>query len=125
LLVGTWRSTTGQEEYLVFAKDGVFDMMDSSRESLQSKMQSEYDGELQWKYEIVTEVEPHQLYNVLTVDDRSEKMPMGIFKVEGNKLIIRQSTEIHRTLGGFDMGVLRYEIPEDFSGVLNVYEKVR
>ena len=75
------------------------------------------------KYEAVTEIEPHQLYLIMSVDGKSERIPFGIYKTEGNKMIIRPPTEYHRTLGGFDMGVSRYEIPKDFSGIVEVYER--
>jgi len=76
-------------------------------------------------WEAITEIKPHQLYMYLSYKDKTERIPLGIYQIVKDKLIFRQAKTYHRTLGGFDMGVSRYEIPKDFSGVINVFKKIK
>ena len=84
----------------------------------------ENDEGVSIKYEAIAEIEPYQLYIIMSTDEKYQRTPFGIYKIEGNKLIIRQPIEYHRTLGGFNLGVSRYEIPKDFNGVVEVFEKL-
>lgn len=123
-LIGKWESTNIPAEYLVFGSDNGFDVQEENGTSLQEKMTAEQQGYVGLSYEAVTEIEPHQLYMVMHAGGTSWKEPIGIYKVEGNKLILRRVAEFHRTLGGFDMGVSRVEMPQDFGGVVETYLRV-
>jgi hypothetical protein len=59
----------------------------------------------------------------MSSEEGSIRIPMGIYKIVGDKLIIGEVIEYHRYYGGFDMGVSRYEFPKDFSGSLKEYQK--
>ena len=123
-LVGKWESTNQPPEYLIFNADDSFDVQEEDGTSLQAQMTAEQQGYVGLSYEAITEIEPYQLYMVMHAGGSSWKEPIGIYKVEGNKLILRRVTEFHRTLGGFDMGVSRVEMPKDFSGVVETYIRV-
>jgi len=116
-IVGTWYNEE-QGGYLVFGRNGQFDMQDVDGVSVTP------EGGIS-TYESISEVVPHQLYVRFEIDGNSERIPLGIYKIENGKLIMRDAIEIHRSLGGFDMGVTRYEMPSDFSGVLRVFERRR
>lgn len=62
---------------------------------------------------------------LFVTDDEEERIPLAIYKIENNKLILRDTIEYHRSLGGIDMGVSRYEFPEDFNGILRVFDRVK
>jgi len=124
-LVGRWESTNMPPEYLVFGSYNSFDVQEKNGTSLQEEMTAQQQGYVGLSYETVTEIEPHQLYMVMSAGGSSWKEPIGIYKIEGNKLILRRVTEFHRTLGGFDMGVSRVEMPEDFNGVVETYIRVQ
>ena len=119
-LIGTWRGIEdGKFIYLIFKRNGDLEMLDHNRKPI-----SEDDENISTKYEAITEIEPHQLYIIMSTAENYQRTPFGIYKIEGNKLIIRQPIEYHRTLGGFDLGVSRYETPKDFNGVVEVFEKL-
>jgi len=123
-LVGSWSRQTGTiGEFLTFEEDGNFITISIDSSNNSTDVMPDH-GESKILYEIVDEVDPHQLYLVLTGQKRSERIPFGIYKIENGKLIIRSVNEIHRSLGRFDMGVVRYEIPTDFNGVLSVYQRM-
>lgn len=111
---GKWKliSDTGYSEYLEFLEGGKLSILDGKEE-------------MTYRYETIEEVTPHQLYCIVKDNEQTIRYPWGIYKIVNNKLIIRSIIEYHRSLGGFDMGISRYEIPKDFSGVLNVYERIK
>ena len=114
-LIGTWYNES-EGGYLVFSKSGQFEMLGPDGTSVTPEGASS-------TYEAVSEVTPYQLYLRFDIDGKSERFPLGIYKIENGKLILREAAEIHRSLGGFDMGVVRYEMPSDFSGVVKVFER--
>ena len=78
------------------------------------------------KWETITEIEPHQIYITFhTKDKKPERFPFGIYKIVNNKLIIRGVRTFYYSYGGIKMGVSRYEMPKDFSGILRVFIKVK
>ena len=99
-ITGKWQSTGHSKEVLTFSKDGrILEIPDS-------------------KYEVVTSVEPNQLYMVAKDSDGTlKRIPLGIFKVSGNKLTIAYAKYFDRVMAGMSLGLSRIEIPKDFSGV--------
>ncbi len=117
-IVGKWKGRQTEDGIMVFHANGTFDMLYEDKASV-----FDYETKPNMTWEAITEVEPYQVYITMKAKDKTQRMPLGIYKIENNKLILRQPTEIHRTLGGFDMGVSRYEIPKDFSGIVQVFER--
>jgi len=118
-IVGRWKNTGSDGEVMVFWEDGSFDVLNEQGRSVIRET-----PEATGTWEAIVEVEPHQLYVTLTTDGNSVRFPFGIYRIVGEKLIIRQSTEVHKSLGGFDMGIVRYEMPEDFSGVTDTFIRI-
>ena len=116
---GKWEGQNDEDGIIVFHKNGIFEILNKEGKSA-------FDGELKpsMTWEAITEVEPHQVYITMTAADKTERIPLGIYKIKNGKLIIREPITYHRTLGGFDMGISRYEIPKDFSGIVTVYERM-
>ena len=117
-IVGKWKGKNVEDGIMIFKKNGEFDILDKSGISAFGDK-----TKISIKYEAITEVEPNQLYIIFTDENKSHRAPLGIFKIENRKLILREAIEFHRTVGGFDMGVSRYEMPKDFSGVIKIFEK--
>lgn len=120
-IVGKWKGQQTEDGIMFFHENGMFDMLDSDGKSAFFN-NNEPTPIITW--EIITEVEPHQLYITMEFSDKTEHFPLGIFKIKKNKLILRQTIVYHRYLGGFDMGVSKYEMPKDFSGILKVFERI-
>lgn len=118
-LVGEWKGQQDEDGIMVFHKNGMFEGFDKDKASL---FEGKQKPSMTW--EAITEVEPHQIYIILKAEGKVERMPLGIYKIENGKLILRQPTTYHRTIGGLDMGVSRYEMPKDFSGILQVFERI-
>lgn len=119
-IAGKWKGQNEEDGIMIFYKNGTFEVLDKDGKPV-------FDGESKpsMTWEAITEVEPHQLYITMTIGDREpERSPMGIYKIENNKLILRDPIEYHRAIGGFDMGVSRYEIPKDFSGIVKVFNRI-
>lgn len=118
-IVGTWRGQDPEDGIMTFHKDGTFEAMDANGTV------QELDGAF-FTYDIIDEVEPHQLYLTLisTHDEINERFPVGIYKIENDRLIMRQVITYDRYIGGISVGTSRYEIPEDFSGELDIFERI-
>ncbi len=118
-ITGRWKGQDEKDGIMVFNKDGSFEILDANGLPL---IKSEPKPVVTW--ETITEVEPFQLYITTSVGNETERIPLGIYKIENGKLILRGPITYYRTIGGFSMGVSRYEIPTDFSGVLQVFKKI-
>ena len=118
-ITGKWRGQQAKDGTMIFYKNGKFDLLDKDGNPVFSE---EPKPTMTW--EVITEVEPHQAYITMSVGDKTERFPLGIYKIEKNKLILREPTTYIRTLGGIDMGVSRYEMPKDFSGIVKIFVKV-
>lgn len=105
--------------YLILKKNGALEILDHNRESF-----VEIGADVSIKHEAVTEIEPHQLYIIMITKAGSRRLPSGMYKVAGNKLIIRRDAEYRRTIGGIPVGPSRDEMPKDFNGVVEVFEKL-
>ena len=116
-VTGRWLSENNDGS-LVFHSDGSFELLDKDGNSM---LHTSSDAQARWQ--AVTEVSPHQLYILAENGDRTEKIPLGIYKIENGKLVIRAPTTYHNTLAGISLGVSRYEMPSDFSGIVDVYSK--
>lgn len=116
-LLGTW-SNSSKDEYLVFKDNNIIEILDENMENVSP------NENISTKYESITEIEPYQLYVTVEFEGKIERMPLGIYKIENRKLIIGKPFEYHRTIGVIDVGVSRYEIPKDFSGIVTTYEKI-
>jgi len=75
------------------------------------------------KWQAVTEIEPHQLYALAEMENEVRRIPIGIYKIEGDRLILRRVQTFQRTVGGLPFGEPRYEMPTDFSGVVEVLSR--
>ncbi len=124
-IAGKWKGQNEEDGIMIFYKNGTFEVLDKDGKSV-FVGEPVFDGESKpsMTWEAITEIEPHQLYITMTIGDKSERIPWGIYKIENNKLILREPIEYHRTIGGLDMGVSRYEIPKDFSGIVTVFERI-
>ena len=119
-IIGKWKGNNPKDGILVFKKNGEFNVIDENGKSVFEPT----DSKVTIKYEILTELEPNQLYLNFFNENETHRVPFGIFKIEKGKLFLRESIEYHRTLGGIDIGVSRYEMPKDFSGIIKVFDKL-
>ena len=119
-IIGKWRGQNPEDGIMIFNKNGKFDVVDQDGNSAFS-----HNPQPVITWEAITEIEPHQLYIHISYDNKIRRTPLGIYKIVKDKLILRPPKTYHRTFGGFDMGVSRYEIPKDFSGVINVFKKIK
>ncbi len=112
-LIGTWQINppNGDSEFITFTESGFMMTFTGGKTMMLD-------------YEAITEVEPHQLYVILEDGEKSERLPLGIYKIEGKKMIFKESIEYHKAIGLIDMGTSRYEMPKDFSGTIKIYEKI-
>jgi hypothetical protein len=118
-LTGRWKGQDDKDGIMVFNKDGSFEALDSNGQSLLNVGPNPL---ITW--EIITEVEPFQLYITIIVDGKTERIPIGIYKIKNGKLILCEPLTFYRSIDGINMGVSRYEMPNDFSGVLHVFKKL-
>ena len=118
-IAGKWKGKNNEDGIMIFHKNGMFEILNKEGKS---PFDSEAKPSITW--EAITEVEPHQVYITMTAEDKTERIPLGIYKIENRKLILREPITYHRTLGGLDMGISRYEIPKDFSGIVKVFERI-
>lgn len=114
LIGGTWQSSTpiGDKEYLTFSAEGLLSITDGMGSSMEAP------------YETTELVEPYQLYIYLEYEGKNERLPLGIYKVEGDTMLFRDVIEIHRAIGFIDVGVSRYEMPKDFSLGAKTYQRI-
>ena len=119
-IVGKWKGGNPEDGVLIFKKNGEFDIIDKNGESAFKS-----ENKFTIKYEIIAELEPNQLYLNFLHENSTHRIPFGIFKIENGRLFLRESIEYHRSYGGFDMGVSRYEMPKDFSGIVKVFVMVK
>lgn len=117
-VTGSWKSDD-EVGTMIFHKNGNFDLLNQDGTSMLDKSSG---GNATWL--TITEVTPYQLYVKIETVDKSEKIPLGIYKISKGKLIIRQPKTFHNTIGGVSLGISRYEMPTDFSGVLSVYTRI-
>ncbi|MCB1197192.1 MAG: hypothetical protein KDK51_02375 [Deltaproteobacteria bacterium] len=122
-LVGKWCNTSAPYECLVFNKDGSFDILEKGNISLVKNLDEENNKKSIVKYENIPEVSPKQLYSVVEIGEKIERTPLGIYKIEGKKLIVGQVVTYYNTISMIPIGVSRYEMPKDFTGELVVYIK--
>ena len=114
-IAGKWKCEDASDA-MIFDKSGTFALINVDGKSLVDKFPG---AKITWQ--AITEVTPHQLYIVIETDNRKvEKIPLGIYKVSNDKLILREPKTFHNTIGGISLGVSRYEMPTDFNGVLSV-----
>jgi hypothetical protein len=118
-IVWKWEWINKKDWFLVFENKSIFNV-------LNEKWESVFNWANKWdiKYEIIKEVKPKQIYILLKGYNEEKRVPFWIYKIENNKLIIRQVKEFHKTLWWFDMWVSRYNFPKDFNWVLNTYKRV-
>ncbi len=119
-IIGSWVGTSTEDGILVFHNSGKMEIFSSTGEPLVDKPPI---PTITW--EAIEEVIPNQLYMTIEADGKKMRRPLGIYKIVNGKLILREPIEYHRSFGGFDLGVSRYEIPKDFSGVLKVFKKIK
>ena len=119
-IVGTWKGTDPKDGVLIFRNDYSLEIKRDINET-----DSVGTGKVKFKWETITEVNPNQLYFIISLDEKTQRIPFGIYKINNNKLIIRQSKEFHKSLGGIDMGVSRYELHKNFKGILKVFKKIK
>jgi hypothetical protein len=115
-IIGKWiENGYDKSGSIEFKKNGIVILYDSNGKSLFPTINITYEN--------ITEVTPHQIYWNISYNGEMIRKPFCIYKIENDKLIMRDPIEYHRTLGGVDMGVSRYEIPKDFNGVIRVFKR--
>jgi|TARA_B100001964_G_C14011981_1_gene499762 hypothetical protein len=119
-IIGKWQGQNTKDGVMIFYENGKLDLLSKDGKPAFSGKSA---PTITW--EAIIEVIPHQLYINMSHKDRRERIPLGIYKIVKNKLILREPITYHRTMGGFDMGVSRYEIPKDFSGILKVFKRAK
>jgi hypothetical protein len=117
-ITGKWRGTNPADGILEFQKNGTLLMTDHAGKTFGA------DSDIKVTWEVVDEVSPPQIYAIATSREQSVRMPLGIYKVENGKLIIRSTKDYYNTIGGIPLGLSRQEMPTDFSGVVSVYERI-
>jgi hypothetical protein len=121
-IIGTWEGKNPIDGVLIFREDFSFELKEKI-EDPKSDM-----GNVEWYTN--TEVKPNQLYLRININGEIKGRPMGIFKIKKkwllgkDELIIKSPKTYNKSLGGFDMGFSRYEMPKDFSGFISVYLKI-
>ena len=69
------------------------------------------------KYEVLDEVFPKQLYMVIESGDTLRRRhPLGIYKIDGRRLVICEVGITQQAIGGIPFGEPDYEWPSEFSG---------
>ena len=69
------------------------------------------------KYDVLDEVYPKQLYMVVEMGDTLQhREPLGIYKIEGGRLVICQPRVTQRTISFIPVGEPSYEWPTEFRG---------
>lgn len=117
-ITGSWKSEVDNGT-MIFHQNGTFELLDKDGVSL-----FDIKSGVKATWETITEVTPNQLYVKIETKDGFEKIPLGIYKISKSKLIIREPKTFYNTIGGISLGVSRYEMAKDFSGVLSVYTRI-
>jgi hypothetical protein len=118
-IVGKWKSLDDRDGIMVFSSSGDFEVLDITG------AQINFSGDrpsITW--ESITEVKPNQLYITMNVGGKAHRVPFGIYKMENDKLIFREALEFNTTVGGFNFGAPRYEMPVNFSGNIKVFKRM-
>ena len=99
-LLGTWKGATpsGDDQYINFLDEKNLVFIDDN-------------GSSNVEYETITEVEPNQLYIYIQGSAGKQRIPFGIFKIEGDTLLWRDSIETYRD----SQSLPDFEMPTDFS----------
>jgi hypothetical protein len=113
---GRWVGNNPSDGVLIFHKDGKFEILNSEGVVV---FNDPLTSSVTW--ESVKETNPHQLYINIIHNKESKRIPFGIYKIENGKLILRAAIIFTRNIGGISLGISRYEMPKDFSDVVNVY----
>jgi hypothetical protein len=105
-IYGSWKNTGTSKDIVSFNRDGTM---------LDTKV----------KFEIVTSVEPKQIYVIIEDAGEVTRVPFGIYDIRGNKLILSPAKLYQRTYGGIGFGgISRSELPKDFTGEVIEYERI-
>jgi hypothetical protein len=105
-IYGSWERTGSYKETLTFLENGTVAEMPNTR------------------FEIITTISPKQIY-LIREDQNGEsiRMPMGIYKITGDKLVLANAKFYEKTLSGIPLGgISKVEMPKDFSSSSDVYE---
>jgi hypothetical protein len=107
-IVGMW-DRIGANDTLIFYKDGTIEGMPNTR------------------YELISSILPKQIYLVgKDSNGESIRVPMGIYKITGDKLVLAYAKFYERALSGITLGdISKIEMPKDFSDSTEVYEYKR
>ena len=117
-IVGKWEGRNPEDGILIFNSDKSFYIVGKNGKTIGN------DDTMKMEWETIREVEPHQIYILISSNEKIHKQPLGIYKIKNNKLIIRDVIEYRRRIGLIDVGTSRYEFPKDFSGILRVFNKL-
>jgi hypothetical protein len=116
-IVGTWVGKNEADGTMTFHSNGVFELL--SKDGGETG-----DADMKVTWEVVDEIQPAHLYISVELNEKVHRVPLGIFTIEGGDLILRQPKEYKRHIGFMPIGNIRYEMPTDFAGIVNVYQKV-
>ena len=113
-LEGSWSGydSSGEALSLTFGLNQSFTMVDGDGDTVALP-----EG-ASMSYDVLNEVFPRQLYWVFEMGDTLRRRePLGIYKIEGRRLIICNVKVTQQTMGGiFPIGEPNYTWPTDFAG---------
>ena len=104
-LLGTWAEINPKNgnQYIKFLNENNLELGDN-------------DGSTKLEYETIRDLEPNQLYIYIQTEEGKRRMAFGIFKIQENILLWRDSIEIE--------GSKNFKFPTDFSVDTISFEKI-
>ncbi|MCG8616717.1 MAG: hypothetical protein MI802_10910 [Desulfobacterales bacterium] len=116
---GKWAGVDPKDGIIVFHPDGRFESFTRDGASLFGE-----STQLTATWQSLDHEVPRQLFLKISYPAKTETVPLGIYRIKGHKLIIREPLTHHRTLGGVKLETARYEMPNDFSGELTIFKRL-
>ena len=86
-IVGTWKGTDPKDGVLIFRNDYSLEIKRDINET-----DSVGTGKVKFKWETITEVNPNQLYFIISLDEKTQRIPFGIYKINNNKYFLGNLT---------------------------------
>ena len=118
-IIGHWQGVALEDGVMVFHSNGKMELLDAEKKSI---FDDEESLEITW--ESIEELTPKQLYLVMKAGDKSERIAIGIYKVEKGQLFLGVPIAYQGSVDGVELGVTRYEMPKDFTGTVKVYNEI-
>lgn len=116
-IVGHWQREDAVE-VIELQSDGSFDSVLNGKRLTES-----FGGGFTSRYETDTSKTPHELYIIMANSERSDRIPMGIYKIEEDALIVAPAMKRLKSTSEGDVEVLGYDLPTSFTGALTIYRR--